>query len=283
MGLTEREVDLLAAPAAGPAALPSLPPKVPVSVVVISKDEEPNIERCLKSVSWAEELIVVDAYSRDRTIELAEGCGARVVQREWPGYSPQKNYGIGLADQPWILSLDADEVVSPTLAAEIGRTLATDPPFTAYRIFRPTYFLGRPLRHYGRAPRDPGQVRLFRQGSARFADRRVHESLEVNGSIGTLQGPMPHYSYPTPALRNYWRKIHRYAAYEAQDRAANGTRLGNRWTRAAGKVAWMFIWRRGLLDGPRAWIWIVGQAYQEWLITGAASRLRRQERLHAGS
>jgi hypothetical protein len=255
--------------------------KVPISVVVITKDEERNIERCLTSVLWATETIVVDAFSRDRTVELARGLGARVVQRDWPGYARQKNFGISLATQRWILSLDADEVVSPQLAGEIEMMVAGDPAPAAYRVFRPTYFLGRSLRHYGRAPHDPGQVRLFRQGTAQFADRHVHESLNVSGSIGTLAGPIAHYSYPSPALRNYWRKIHRYASYEAEDRAAQPVRLGNRWTRAAGKMAWMLVWRRGLLDGPRAWIWIIGQAYQEWLIIGAAARLRRQERAHA--
>jgi (heptosyl)LPS beta-1,4-glucosyltransferase len=257
--------------------------KVPISVVVITKDEEQNIERCLNSVSWAAETIVVDANSQDRTADLARNLGAQVIQRTWPGYAPQKNFGIGLATQPWILSLDADEEVSPPLAVEIERTIASSSPHAAYRVFRPTYFLGRPLRHYGRAPRDPGQVRLFRQGMARFADRRVHESLEVSGSVGALEGPMVHYSYPAPALPNYWAKIHRYASFEAEDRAAGDSSLGNRWARAAGKLAWMLVWRRGLLDGPRAWIWILGQAYQEWLIGGAAARLRRQERAHAES
>ncbi len=252
----------------------------PVSVVVITKDEERSIERCLTSVTWAAETLVVDAYSSDRTAELAQGLGARVIQREWPGYARQKNFGIAQVTQPWVLSLDADEQVTPALAAEIEEAVRRGPTEAAFRVFVPTYFLGRPLHHYGRAPHEPGHVRLFRTGRAWFEDRPVHECLKVDGAVGTLRAPILHYSYPSPALRSYWRKIHHYAALEAQDRAAHAPVWGNRWTRAAGKLAWMLFWRRGLLDGPYAWIWIIGQAYQEWLVTGHAARLKRREGLH---
>jgi hypothetical protein len=250
---------------------------VPVSVVVITKNEEANIERCLSSVRWAAECVVVDAMSHDRTAEIAARLGARVVAREWPGYSEQKNYGIEQATQAWVLSLDADELVTADLAKEIEKTVGT-PHHNAYRIFRPTYFMGRPLHHYGRG-KEPGHIRLFRRGEGRFDGRLVHESVRVDGPIGALHAPLLHYSYPTVA--SYWRKVHQYAPLEGQERLLHGSPRGGRWVRGVGKFGWMLIVRRGIFDGPHAWVWIAGQAYQEWLATGQVAKLRGQGTHHA--
>jgi len=252
---------------------------IPVSVVIITRNEEANIERCLSSVRWAAERVVVDSMSDDRTAEIARGLGARIIKREWPGYSAQKNFAIEQATQAWVLSLDADEVVTPELATEIEETLRV-PRHDAYRIFRPTYFMGRPLHHYGRGS-EPGHIRVFRRGAGRFDGRLVHESMRVDGSIGTLQAPILHYSYPTVA--SYWRKLHLYAPLEAQERLLHGSPRGGRWVRGIGKFGWMLIVRRGLIDGPHAWVWIAGQAYQEWLATGEAAKLRRQGAQHVAA
>jgi (heptosyl)LPS beta-1,4-glucosyltransferase len=252
----------------------------PVSAVVITRDEEDTIERCLNSLRWLAEVIVVDADSRDRTVELAERFGARVFQRTWPGYARQKNFGIEQATQPWILCVDADEEVPPELAEEIQETVTRSPAEAAFRLYRPTFFMGFALRHYGREREDPGQLRLFRNGHGRFDDRLVHERVRTDGRVGLLRSPLLHHSYPT--VGTYWRKIHRYAHLEAQQRAATGTNCGgHRWARALGKLGWMLIWRRGALDGPRAWLWIAGQGYQEWLATGEAVRQRRREEARA--
>jgi glycosyltransferase involved in cell wall biosynthesis len=250
-----------------------------VSVVVITKNEEANIERCLAGVTWVPEVIVVDADSHDRTAAIARQLGAHVLKREWSGYSAQKNYGIDQATQPWVLSVDADEVVTPALAKEIEQMLL-EPQHDAYRIFRPTYFMGRPLHHYGRG-KEPGHVRLFRRGAGRFDGRLVHETVRIDGPIGTLHAPLLHYSYPTVA--SYWRKLHQYGPLEAQERLLHGSPRGGRWVRAVGKLGWMLIVRRGIVDGPHAWVWIAGQAYQEWLATGQAARLRRQGAQHAAA
>jgi hypothetical protein len=132
--------------------------------------------------------------------------------------------------------------------------------------------MGRELGHYGRSPKDPGHIRFFRQGRARFDDAIVHERLVVDGPVGWLSGKIFHESYPEPALRSYWRKIHRYAELEARQRALTGAQ-GNRWVRSAGKLAWMLFVRRGILDGPAAWIWIAGQSYMEWLVLGRSRKL----------
>jgi glycosyltransferase involved in cell wall biosynthesis len=254
------------------------PVKLPVSAVVITYNEEHVIERCLRSVRWAAETIVVDCHSPDRTAELAQQMGARVFTREWPGYAAQKNFAAAQATQPWILNIDADEQVTDELAAEIARKLADDPAEGAFSIRIPLRLFGRNLGHYGRAPADPGHVRLFKRGRAFFDDRLVHEVLHVDGSVGMLGGVVIHDSYQPPVVRSYWRKIHRYSALEAQERAAFGDSGGNRWVRAVGKLGWMLLVRRGLLHGPGAWLWIVGQAYQEWLTTGAAAQHLRGAR-----
>lgn len=224
-------------------------------------------------------MIVVDSGSQDRTVEIARQRGAHVLVRDWAGYSDQKNFASEQAGQPWVLSLDADEVVSPPLAKEIESTIA-NPQHDAYRVFRPTFFMGRALGHYGRG-KEPGTVRLFRRGAGRFDGRLVHEQVHVAGPVGTLQAPLLHYSYPTVA--SYWGKIHRYAPLEAQERVLHGSPRGGRWSRALAKFGWMLIVRRGLLDGPHAWIWIGGQAYQEWLATGEAARLRRRGAQHVAA
>jgi len=218
--------------------------------------------------------------STDRTAAIAEAMGARVTRRPWPGYGAQKNFGVLQATSDWILNIDADEVVTAELAAEIQRELAA-PRFDAYRLFVPTYFMGRPLRHYGRAPRDPGHIRLFRRDRARFDERPVHESVRVDGSVGRLQAPVRHYCYPT--LKTYWHKIHYYAPLEAEARLQTGAPRGGRLLRTIGKFGWMMVWRRGILDGPAAWIWIAGQAYQEWLTTGEIARRRRHGAQHVAA
>ena len=248
------------------------PLAVPVSVVVITKNEERNIERCLKSATWAAEAVVVDAHSDDRTREKATALGARVFERDWPGYGQQKNFGVSMARNAWILSVDADEEITPELANEISRVIDSA-TLKAYRVFVPTFFMGRALKHYGRAARDPGHIRLFHRDFARFDNRLVHEVVDVNGPVGWLNAPILHYCYPN--LATYWRKIHYYAALEARERAAHWPRVGNRWLRFIGMMGWMLVLRRGIFDGSSAWLWITGQAYQDWLTSGEAFRLRR--------
>lgn len=244
-------------------------------MVVIAQNEERMIEKCLASVGWAAEKIVLDAYSQDRTVELAKRAGARVVQKPWSGFAEQKNYAVSLATQPWILNIDADEQVTPELGIEICKLVSSDDRNeSAFSVHIPLYFMGRELGHYGRSPKDPGHVRFFRRGRARFDDAIVHERLVVDGPVGWLTGKIFHESYPEPALRSYWRKIHLYAELEARQHAASGTH-GSRWVRPAGKLAWMLVARGGILDGPAAWIWIAGQAYMEWLVLGRSRQLRQ--------
>src|SRR5262245_2377057 len=160
--------------------------------VIITKNEEANIQECLGSVAWADERIVVDAESRDRTADLANAAGARVIVRPWPGFGPQKNYGMDLAAGEWILVVDADERVPKELHAEILTRITAWKPGdpVAYEIPRKNYFYGAWVRHAGVYP--DYQIRLFRKGCARYNDVPVHENLIVKGPIGKLSTSLEH-------------------------------------------------------------------------------------------
>ena len=164
-----------------------------LSVAIITRNEAANLPRTLASVRWANEIVVVDSGSTDATLDLAREAGARVFEESWKGFAAQKNSAIAHATGDWILSLDADEEVSPQLAQEIQALLAGEPASSAYRIPRLNHFLGCPLRHGGYWP-DP-KLRLFRRGAAQFADRPVHESMQMMESRRAL-GPAPRPYHP---------------------------------------------------------------------------------------
>ena len=162
-----------------------------LSVIVITKNEEAVIRRCLESVQWADEIIVVDSGSTDRTLQIAQELNARIETASgWPGFGPQKNRALDLASGNWMLSLDADEWVTPELRAAIERAMAVPDGNLAFRVPRLSSYCGRFMRHSGWWP--DHVTRLFRHGQARFSDDLVHERLIVNGAVGTLREPLLH-------------------------------------------------------------------------------------------
>lgn len=186
-----------------------------VAAVIITKDEESNIAACLESVRWATERIVVDACSTDRTVEIAKDT-ARVFIRPWPGYGPQKNFGMDQSQAEWILILDADERISPDLRDEIQSVLAAGPggDIGGFEIPRRNYFYGKWIRAGGMYP--DFQIRLIRRTAARYDDVLLHERLDVRGRIERLSQPMDHYSMPT--IRHHVRKMMRYTTLGAREK-----------------------------------------------------------------
>ena len=159
------------------------------SVIVITRDEEAVIERSLESVAWADEIVVMDSGSTDRTQDISRALGAKVhVTPDWPGFGPQKNRARELATGDWILSLDADEWLPSELQTEIRAAVAAPASHTAFYIPRSSSFCGRFMRHSGWWP-DP-VLRLFKRGSGHFSDDLVHERLLVEGSVGQLSHPL---------------------------------------------------------------------------------------------
>jgi glycosyltransferase involved in cell wall biosynthesis len=184
-----------------------------VSAVIITKNEEANIERCLRSVSWADEIILVDSESSDDTVEIAWSLGAKVFRPEWRGFGPAKQYAVEQASGEWVLSIDADEEVSFTLKNEILHLLETEPPCVGYMIPRKTQFLGRWILHSGWRP--DYVLRLFKRSAGNFTSALVHEKVEVDGPVGKLHNTLLHYSYPT--LEDFTRRQDQYSTLGAQD------------------------------------------------------------------
>ncbi|MBU3740724.1 MAG: glycosyltransferase family 2 protein [Candidatus Kapabacteria bacterium] len=190
-----------------------------ISVVIITRNESANIDRCLQSVAWADEIVVVDSESTDDTVERCKGHGARVVSRPFTGFGAQKNAALDLAGCTWVFSIDADEVVSEELARSI-RHAVEHPTADAYQVRRRFFFLGKRLGH-GRGSVDT-IVRLVRRGTARFSDALVHEGFEIRGVPAVLDGEMEHYSYDT--INQVLEKFNRYTSLAAVEMRANNRR-----------------------------------------------------------
>lgn len=218
-----------------------------VSVTVITFNEEREIGDCLQSVAWADEIVVVDSGSADRTVEIARKYTDKVVYHEWPGYAAQKNRAIGLATHDWILSVDADERVSPGLREEIQRLLESSPLAAGYRIPRKNFFLGRWIRHGGWYP--DHVLRLFRRDSGHFAERKVHESVAVQGEVGLIRAPLEHYTYRS--LADYYQRMDRYSTLAAEEMFERGKRAGivDLLLRPWATFLKMFLLRQGFRDG----------------------------------
>lgn len=241
-----------------------------LSVALVTLNEEQNIARTLQSVAWADEIIVVDSGSIDRTAEIARSFGAQVIERPWPGFAQQKNFAIKLCTGQWVLSLDADEELTPELQQEI-RTLIAAPTSAADAFFlkRRNLFLGRWMKHGGFYP-DP-KLRLFRRSAElRFTERAVHETISTTATTATLQHDLIHHAYPT--LSSYIEHMDRYSTLGADVLIARGrtsrglpaflwnTLYAPQWT-----FTWNYIFRAGFLDGREGFLLHLYQAvYTSW-------------------
>jgi glycosyltransferase involved in cell wall biosynthesis len=219
-----------------------------IATVTITKNEEANIHACLESLKWVNEMIVVDAESSDRTVELAKAYTPKVFVRAWPGYGPQKNFAMDQATAEWILIVDADERVSDELREEIMAVLKKAGPEVAYRIPRRNYYYGCWIRGAGQYP-DP-QLRLVRRGHGRYNDLPVHEHLEVDGPIGDLEGQLAHHTHPT--VVSHELKIERYSTLAADERIRAG-KPEAAWYHLLFNPVWTFVkfylLRGGFRDG----------------------------------
>jgi glycosyltransferase involved in cell wall biosynthesis len=239
-----------------------------LSVCIITLNEEANIERTLKSVeSIAEEIIVVDSGSTDATVTLAKAHGARVFPEPWQGFARQKNSALAKATCDWILSLDADEEVSPELAASIKTLLnAPQPPqFLGYTMNRRNLYMKRWLKHSGYYP-DP-KLRLIRRGAAEFELRAVHEDMKMAGPLGHLQGDLLHHAYPT--LENFIEHANRYSSLGAQMVVEAKGRVGfsfiNIVLRPLVRFLYTYIFRLGFRDGREGLLVLMTHAsYVSW-------------------
>jgi len=254
-----------------------------LSVVLITLNEAENLPRTLESVQWAHEIVVVDSGSTDGTVDIARKAGARVFEEPWKGFAGQKNSAIGHATGDWVLSLDADEEVSAELALEMQELLAGEPAMSAYRVPRLNHFLGRALRHGGYWP-DP-KLRLFRRGAARFAERPVHETMQMLGGseqlVGQLRGHLIHHFYAT--LEEYIEHMNRYSSVGARMLADGGRAprsvIGLVWSAVLNPAAtfvYNYIFRLGFLDGREGLIQHLNHSvYVHWKFVKAWQMSKR--------
>jgi glycosyltransferase involved in cell wall biosynthesis len=229
-------------------------------VVVVTLNEEERIRECLDSVAWADEIIVVDAESQDKTAAIARELTDHVIVRPWPGFPAQKNFGLAQATGDWVLSLDADETVSPELRTEITAILTGGGAADGYRVSRHNIFWGRWVRHGGLYP--DWQVRLFRRGRGRFVDRAVHEAITVDGTVAQLRGHLEHRSYRDVA--DFLARADRYTSLAAEEAIAAGRPsrpLMDLVARPVGRFLGMYVVRGGFLDGWRGFLLATLYAY----------------------
>jgi glycosyltransferase involved in cell wall biosynthesis len=219
-----------------------------LSLIVITKNEEAAIARCLRSANFADEMVVVDHGSTDKTAEIARSLGARViVTSDWPGFGPQKNRALGQATSDWVLSLDADEWIEPGLAGEIRNAIVRADAADGYEIPRRSRFCGKIVLHGDW--RGDRVLRLFRRGQGRFSDDKVHERAIVEGRIARLSSPLEHDSITDPADAD--DKIDRYATAAAAQLAAEGKTSSAAKAALRGWAAFLrsYLLRLGFLDG----------------------------------
>lgn len=220
-----------------------------LSVIIITYNEEPDIEACLESVAWADEIVVVDCGSADRTVEVCRRYTDRVSRVERHGSGQQKQDALDQATMPWVLNVDADERVSPDLKQEIQAVLSRDVPYDGYCIPRRSRFLGRTIRHAGWGSDRP--LRLFRRSNVRVTATQVHEGFIVDGPVGTLTTHLEHDAYKS--LYQYIEKLNEYTSIEVRNRlrAQPDRRIG--WTHlmlAPLSFFWKtYVVKRGFLDG----------------------------------
>ncbi len=230
--------------------------------VVITRNEEDNIARCLKSLSFCDEIVVVDSESSDQTCTIAKQWTAKVTVRPWTGYSDQKNFASTLTDADWILSIDADEEVSPELRSEIVEALKS-PQASAYTMPRRTIHFGRWIRHGGWYPNR--LVRLFRKVEGSWVGDEVHEFWQTRGKVLDLKGHLFHYSFSS--LSDQVIRNDHYSTLGAQRLLREGRRFS--FWKLSGKTFWKFsetyILKRGFLDGYPGLIISVSAAYSVFL------------------
>lgn len=250
-----------------------------LAVIVITKNEAHNIQACLQSVSFADQIVVLDSGSTDGTADLAESMGAQLSQSTgWPGFGIQKNRALALASCDWVLSIDADERVTPELQAEI-KSVLNNPQFDVYNFPRLSSYCGQYMRHSGWYP--DRITRLFKRGSASFSNDLVHEKLITGQAVGRLQAYLLHDSFHD--FEAVLDKVNRYSTAGAQHLSRQGKKASVR--QAFGHGLWAFfrtyVLRLGFLDGQMGLLLAISNAegtyyryLKVWLMSQPSSKSR---------
>lgn len=246
-----------------------------ISACIITYNEEDRIEETLKSLeNVADEIVVVDAFSTDKTPEIVKSFGVKFFQREWDGYSSQKNFAISQAKYPWILSIDADERLSQKLRDEIMEIKEKEPEFDGFSFRRKSFYMGKWIKHSGWYP--DKKVRLFRKELARWEGDFVHETLVFKGKVKELKGELLHYSYRN--LSDHVKRIERYSTLSAEKMFLEGRRSSFLKIFSLPLFTFFrdFIFRAGFLDGIQGLIISFFSSYYVFLKFAKLYELQRR-------
>ncbi len=245
-----------------------------VSVVVLTRNEEENIGPCLETLRWADELLVLDSFSEDATVQIARDMGAEVHQRAFVNYPQQRNAALQLASRDWVFFVDADERATPELAEEI-RTVVDEAGYVGWWVPRENYIFGKWIRHAGWFP--DLQLRLLRRDKARYDEtREVHELVELEGQAGHLQNLLIHYNYDT--VREFRARQDMYTSYEARMMFDKGerARIRNFILQPLRQFHWRYVTLQGYKDGWRGFLLSFLMAYYELVRYRKLWRLERR-------
>jgi len=241
----------------------SAPGRLQISVIITTFNEEINIEDCIRSVLWADEILVVDSLSTDRTVERARRHPVKLLEREYFGSAAQKNWSMDRVENDWVLILDADERLTDDLALEILLLLVEGPQFYGYFLRRRNIVLGKVIRHSGWST--DKVIRFFHRNHGRYPDRRVHADLDIEGPTPVLRNALLHYTFRS--LDQYWEKLRNYAEWGAAQGFREGRRAGV--LALAGRPVWRFlrtyVVQFGFLDGLHGLVVCGLQAFGSFL------------------
>jgi glycosyltransferase involved in cell wall biosynthesis len=241
--------------------MPAMTQKNKISSLVIAKNEELNIKRCIESQLKCidEILILIDEESNDNTLNIVKNYDlVKYHIVEWEGYAVTKQKGLELVENDWVLWIDADEAITPSLEEEIIRLKSVGFTYSAYDVARRAYFLGKWIKHSGWYP--SRVVRLFDKNRARFLNKEVHEELVTDGNIGNLKNDLDHFT--DPDIKHYFKKFNLYTGLAAEDlfKAGKKARLSDIFFRPLFLFVKMYIIRLGLLDGFHGFVLAVFSA-----------------------
>lgn len=249
-----------------------------VSVTIITFNEEANLPACLDSVKWVDEIVVVDAESRDRTVAIARDFGCHVFSNPWPGHKEQKNVAVDAASHEWILSVDADERITPDIQREVRRIVSDPASVFGYTFPRKNFFLGKWMRHGGWYP--DRVLRLFRKSKGRFGGINPHDKVMIASErVVHLAPPIVHLTYTS--FDQYLVKQDAYSCIGAEEMFRSGKRKKitpfSLTGRFVGKFLETYLWKRGCLDGVHGLIASLGGAYFAMLRQARLWELQRGE------
>jgi glycosyltransferase involved in cell wall biosynthesis len=223
-----------------------------ISALAIAYNEEPNIEKFITSLSFADEIIIVDSNSTDNTVELAKSLGAKVLIRDFDNFSNQKNFALQQASHEWIVFFDLDERISPELAKEITSKIASSKTADAYKVKRNHYFMGKRIRYSGF--QNDKVIRVFKKSKGKYSDNLVHETLEIKGNIEILKHSSDHFSYKS--FDHYNNKLTQYSKLQAKALYTKNLRpnLYHFLVRPCYRFWHQYLIRLGFLDGKEGFI-----------------------------